>query len=173
MIIKLHNENPFYSIKFYIYAHICQTALQQVQFQAIFQCQPDGTVHKAYTMLPQKPELLHLCPGEVPHGWLFERCRAVLHHGGSGTVATALLARKPQIICPVMFDQEFWAEQLSWRELAVRCSSPKLLKEDELVGALRATCSRAMREKIEEVACDLEKEDGIQIALSYIMKKVI
>ena len=69
-----------------------------------------------------------------------------------------------------MFDQEFWAEHLSWRELAVSCSSPKQLKEEELVGALRAACSGAMRERIEEVTHDLEKEDGIQTALSFVKK---
>ena len=67
-----------------------------------------------------------------------------------------------------MFDQEFWAEQLSWRELAVRCSSPKQLKEEELVGALRSLCNGAMRERIEEVVRDMVKEDGIQTALSCI-----
>ena len=145
-------------------------ALQQVQFQAIFQCQSDGIIHQAYMKLPKKPDLLHLYPGEVPHSWLFEQCSAILHHGGSGTVVSALLSRKPQIICPVMFDQEFWAEQLSWRELAIRCSSPKQLKEEELVGALKALHSGATREKIEEVAHCLEEEDGIQTALSYIKR---
>ena len=145
-------------------------ALQQVQFQAIIQCQPDGLIHLAYTKLPEVPELLHLYPGDVPHSWLFEQCTGILHHGGSGTVATALLSRKPQIICPIMFDQEFWAEQLSWRELAIRCSSPKQLKEEELVGALRGLRSAAMRSNIETAACDLEKEDGIQTALSCIKR---
>ena len=83
-------------------------------------------------------------------------------------MATALLARKPQIISPVMFDQEFWAEQLSWRELAVRCSSPKQLKEEELVRALRWSCSEATRERIEEVSHHLENENGVQTALSRI-----
>lgn len=145
-------------------------ALQQVKFQAIFQCQLDGIIHQAYTKLPKPPELLHLYPGEVPHCWLFEQCAAILHHGGSGTVVTALLSRRPQIICPVMFDQEFWAEQLSWRGLAVRCSSPKQLKEEELVGALRAVRSQAMGEMVEAVARDIEKEDGIETALNCIMR---
>jgi UDP:flavonoid glycosyltransferase YjiC (YdhE family) len=69
-----------------------------------------------------------------------------------------------------MFDQEFWSEQLSWRELAVSCSSPKQLKEEELVGALRALRSGTMRENIEAVARDIEKEDGIQIALRCIKR---
>ena len=69
-----------------------------------------------------------------------------------------------------MFDQEFWAEHLSWRELAVRCSSPKRLKEEELVGALRAVCSATMRERIEAVARDIESEDGIQTALNCIKR---
>lgn len=69
-----------------------------------------------------------------------------------------------------MFDQEFWAEHLSWRELAVRCSSPKLLKEEELIRALRAVHSATMRKKIEAVAHDIEREDGVQTALNCVKR---
>lgn len=40
---------------------------------------------------------LWLLRGSIDHGWLFPRCSAVLHHGGSGTVATALLSGTPQV----------------------------------------------------------------------------
>ena len=148
---------------------IYSTALQQVQFHAIFQCQQDGIISDGYSKLSKKPERVKLWPGEIPHHWLFEKCTAILHHGGSGTIATALLARKPQIICPVMFDQEFWAELLSWKELAVRCSSLKQLEAKELVRGLRSVCSGAMVERIEEIACALMNENGVQTALKKLL----
>ena len=32
--------------------------------------------------------------GAVPHDWLFERCCAVVHHGGAGTTAAGLHSGK-------------------------------------------------------------------------------
>ncbi|XP_027188917.1 sterol 3-beta-glucosyltransferase UGT80A2 isoform X2 [Cicer arietinum] len=34
--------------------------------------------------------------GSIPYGWLFPKCAAVIHHGGSGTTAAALQAGTPQ-----------------------------------------------------------------------------
>ncbi len=45
--------------------------------------------------------------GNVPHDRLFPHCAAVLHHGGAGTLDTALRAGMPQIIAPHYLDQ-FW-----------------------------------------------------------------
>ena len=87
-------------------------------------------------------------------------------------MATALLEKKPQIICPVMFDQEFWAEHLSWRELAVQCSPLKQLKEEELVRDLKSVCKDDLVERVKETACELQKENGAEIAVRE-MKKLL
>jgi len=42
----------------------------------------------------------------------------VLHHGGVGTTAAALRAGIPQIMCPCIFDQFYWAERMSWLGVA-------------------------------------------------------
>ena len=42
---------------------------------------------------------------EAPHEWLFPRVSLTIHHGGSGTTASALRSGKPTIITPVIFDQ--------------------------------------------------------------------
>jgi rhamnosyltransferase subunit B len=41
----------------------------------------------------------------APFQKLFSRCGAIVHHGGIGTVAKALAAGIPQLICPLCFDQ--------------------------------------------------------------------
>jgi len=48
----------------------------------------------------------------VPHDQLFKRVKAVVHHGGAGTTATAARAGVPQIIVPHFFDQYYWGEQV-------------------------------------------------------------
>ena len=37
--------------------------------------------------------------------WLFPRVSAVVHHGGSGTTAG-----RPSLLCPMIGDQQYWAE---------------------------------------------------------------
>lgn len=54
-----------------------------------------------------------LWPHPVPHQLLLPRCCMILHPGGSGTTACALLAGIPQVICPLHFDQFFWVSHSS------------------------------------------------------------
>jgi UDP:flavonoid glycosyltransferase YjiC (YdhE family) len=50
--------------------------------------------------------------GQVNYATIFPTCRAVVHHGGSGTVAAALRAGIPQLILWTLPDQPFFAAQL-------------------------------------------------------------
>lgn len=43
--------------------------------------------------------------GKTPHDWLFPQCSCIVHHGGSGTMATAAKSGTPQIITPIFTDQ--------------------------------------------------------------------
>jgi len=56
--------------------------------------------------------------GSVPYSWLFPRCAAAIHHAGSGSTAAALLAGIPQVVCPFLLDQFYWAERLHWLGVA-------------------------------------------------------
>ncbi|TWP46687.1 glycosyltransferase family 1 protein [Lentzea tibetensis] len=46
---------------------------------------------------------------EVPHGWLFPRMAALVHHCGAGTTAAGVRAGKPVVGTPLLVDQPFWA----------------------------------------------------------------
>lgn len=37
---------------------------------------------------------------KIPHGWLFPKIQAALHHGGAGTVGASLRAGLPTLIKP-------------------------------------------------------------------------
>lgn len=50
--------------------------------------------------------------GVAPHGKLFPRCAAVVHHGGAGTTATAARAGVPQVLVPQMTDQFYWRKRV-------------------------------------------------------------
>lgn len=48
----------------------------------------------------------------APHSALFRHARAIIHHGGIGTVGQALRAGKPQLVVPHMGDQSDNAERI-------------------------------------------------------------
>ena len=48
----------------------------------------------------------------VPHDWLFQQVRAVVHHGGAGTTAAGLRAGKPSLAVPFGSDQYFWGDRI-------------------------------------------------------------
>ena len=52
--------------------------------------------------------LLLVLNSPVAHDVLLPHCAALLHHGGSGTVAAALRCGVPQLVCPLHFDQHSW-----------------------------------------------------------------
>ena len=50
--------------------------------------------------------------GVVNYATIFPACRAVVHHGGAGTLAAGLRAGVPQLILWTLPDQPFFAAQL-------------------------------------------------------------
>jgi UDP:flavonoid glycosyltransferase YjiC (YdhE family) len=50
--------------------------------------------------------------GQINYATTFPLCRAVVHHGGSGTVAACLRAGVPQLVLWTLPDQPFFAAQL-------------------------------------------------------------
>jgi UDP:flavonoid glycosyltransferase YjiC (YdhE family) len=61
------------------------------------------TKHKEELPEPLPASVIHR--GFAPFRKLFPQCAAVVHHGGIGTVAKAMAAGAPQLICPICFDQ--------------------------------------------------------------------
>jgi UDP:flavonoid glycosyltransferase YjiC (YdhE family) len=52
---------------------------------------------------PLPPHIFHTV--SAPFTKLFPECAAVVHHGGIGTMAEAMAAGIPQLVCPFCFDQ--------------------------------------------------------------------
>jgi hypothetical protein len=66
-----------------------------------------GTASGGERLLPS-----HVATVEfAPHGWLFARVACAVHHGGAGTTGAAFRAAAPQLLCPVEYDQFFWAQR--------------------------------------------------------------
>jgi len=48
----------------------------------------------------------------VPHGVVFPRVGAVVHHGGAGTTTAVARAGVPQVVLPHLLDQYYWAHRV-------------------------------------------------------------
>lgn len=103
----------------------------------------------------------------VSHAWLFPRCSAAVHHGGSGTTHAALLAGKPAVVTPIFYDQFDFARAVERLGAGVGFEEPlPEITPDSLAEAiLRAeTCTAAA----EAVALRLRAEDGVSEAAATI-----
>jgi vancomycin aglycone glucosyltransferase len=74
---------------------------------------------------------------------LFERCAAVVHHGGAGTTTLAALAGVPQVVVPQIYDQHYWARRID--ELGIGAAhAPGSPTTD----SLRGTLAQALRPEV-------------------------
>jgi len=106
---------------------------------------------------------------DVPHAWLFERVAAVVHHGGTGTLAAGLRAGVPAVTCPFFSDQPFWGDRLhrlgaGTRPLPARVLSPETLG-DAIATAVRDPGMRARAARLGE---RIRAEDGVGIAVKRV-----
>lgn len=105
----------------------------------------------------------------VSHPSLFPRLAAVVHHGGSGTTATAALAGVPQIIVPHILDQYYWGEKV------YRCGlGPKPIRRYQLTAERLANtiteCVSGQRyySRVSEIAKKIEIQDSRRQATEFI-----
>jgi sterol 3beta-glucosyltransferase len=108
---------------------------------------------------------------QVPHGWLFPRVAAVVHHGGAGTIGAALAAGRPQVICPWFYDQPFWADRM--RQLGVAGTAAPLRRHTPatLAAAIReAVSDDGMRKRAEILSQAVRAENGAETAVKILEK---
>ncbi|KAI9651529.1 MAG: hypothetical protein M1831_000782 [Alyxoria varia] len=100
--------------------------------------------------------------GNVPHDWLFPRCRAVVHHGGAGTTAIGLKCAKPTMIVPFFGDQPFWGAMVSSAQAgATKCIPYKHLDSDKLADGIKECLTSSARANVQKIATSIVDEgDG-------------
>ncbi|GHF30663.1 glycosyl transferase [Streptomyces mashuensis] len=99
--------------------------------------------------------------GPLPHGRLFPRVAAVVHHAGAGTTAAGLRAGVPAVPVPVLTDQPWWAARLAALGVSPGAVPFAELTPERLAAGLRRVTSdpRYVRRAI-ELAGRLGREDG-------------
>jgi sterol 3beta-glucosyltransferase len=105
----------------------------------------------------------------VPHGWLFPRMAAIVHHAGAGTSAAALRAGVPSVPVPHSGDQAFWARVLYARGAATRPLPRSRLRSDRLASRIAlAVSDRGLRSGTSALGVAIRAEDGVGGAVAAI-----
>lgn len=118
----------------------------------------------------QTPDIFHL--DHAPHEWLFPRCAAIVHHGGSGTTHEALRWGRPTVICAAGADQPFWGHRV-----AMLCAGPKplMLKSLTVAGlaeAIAFALDPDVAAKAETLGEAIRRENGAATAAGLVVKLV-
>jgi UDP:flavonoid glycosyltransferase YjiC (YdhE family) len=105
----------------------------------------------------------------APHGWLFPRMAAVVHHGGAGTTAAVLRAGVPSVVVPMMSDQPFWGRRVHELGAGTAPIPRSRLTADNLAAAItEAITNRGMQENAAELGRKISAENGLDQAMSAI-----
>lgn len=128
-------------------------------------CLPPG----AADALPER-----LCVvGAVDHDLLFERCAAVVHHGGIGSTIASMRAGRPTMVCSVLADQPWWGERL--RRLGVGEHIPfRKLTRERLKARLRTLLAPALAERAGRLGAAIKAEgDGLPEATRLLEEHLL
>jgi len=105
----------------------------------------------------------------APHGWLFPRMAAIVHHGGAGTTAEGLRAGVPTVIVPFTVDQPFWGRRVEALGVGARPIQAKGLSVARLTEAIqRVTSDASMQHKAKALGERIRAEDGTSNAVKVI-----
>ena len=105
---------------------------------------------------------------DVPHEWLFPRCRLAIHHGGAGTTHTAARAGVPQVILPFGGDQLFWAGRMAARGAAPKAPRGAATKTAAIAALIAFAELDSTRERAKELGQVMAREDGVGKAVREI-----
>ena len=109
----------------------------------------------------------------APHGWLFPRMAAVVHHGGAGTTAEGLRAGVPSVIVPFVFDQPFWGARIKALGAGPAPIPIKQLTADRLARAIQtAVTDTNMKRRAKTCGEAIRAENGVGNAVAVVRRYV-
>src|SRR5690606_9125081 len=109
---------------------------------------------------------------DLPYRDLLPRVKAVVHHGGIGTIAECLRAGKPMLICPVLHplgDHMFWGRQV-WK---IQCGVhpvplSRLMPGDFVKQLNELSANKKLHEQAGLLARTIRNENGVATAADLL-----
>jgi sterol 3beta-glucosyltransferase len=105
---------------------------------------------------------------DVPHGWLFPRVAAVVHHGGAGTTGAGLRAGVPAVVVPFFADQPFWAGRAAALGAAPAPIPRRRLTAERLAEAIERATAPEVAARAASIGERLRAEDGVARAVAAV-----
>jgi len=111
---------------------------------------------------------------DVDYQRLFPRVAAVVHHGGAGTTGSAFASGRPQVVCPFVADQPFWARLAHDRGVAPSSQPQRHLTAAGLAAAIStAATDPDMARAAQELGYRVRAEDGVSAAVTALERIVV
>lgn len=108
----------------------------------------------------------------MPFETLFSSVKAIIHHGGIGTVAECLRAGKPMFICPAVYplgDQYFWGDLACKKGVGVKPVPLSQLKPEIFMKRIKELISNEkLYHNSQELALLIRAENGVENAADLI-----
>jgi len=110
----------------------------------------------------------HLALDHAPHDRLLPHCAAIVHHGGAGTMDTALRAGCPQIILPHNLDQFWQGRQLFAKDLCPKPCPAEALSETRFASMLAGALSDGAKRQAKQAQTAALAQDGVSQTIEII-----
>ncbi|MFM1826053.1 MAG: hypothetical protein RLZZ37_688 [Actinomycetota bacterium] len=106
----------------------------------------------------------------ISHSKIFPKVKAIMHHGGVGTVHAALRAGTVSIIVPFIVDQPWWADRLHRLELGPKALPLRKFTKNNLIDRLNKTYK--YKNNVQNIANLMKQDDGVNVTLDLITKNL-
>ncbi|KAF3528546.1 hypothetical protein DY000_02043727 [Brassica cretica] len=146
--------------------------MTEIIVEALERTKQRGIINKGWGglgNLKQPKDFVYLLDN-VPHDWLFPRCKAVVHHGGAGTTAAGLKAACPTTIVPFFGDQPFWGERVRARGVGPAPIPVEEFSLHKLEHAINFMLDDKVKSSAETLANAMKDEDGVAGAVKAFFK---
>lgn len=104
------------------------------------------------------------------HGLLFPKSKAVIHHGGAGTSAAALVSAVPQLVMPFSVDQPFWAKRMFDKGVSVEPIKEVDLTKEILCKKLKQFDDENLQKNAKILADKIKSENASEDTMEYLLK---
>lgn len=106
---------------------------------------------------------------QAPFDWLFPRMAAIVHHGGVGTTGAALASGRPQVVCPFIISQRYYASRMHATGVATAPLPQRILTAANLAAAIRhAISDPALSRLCHDLGREVRAEDGVTAAVRVL-----
>jgi sterol 3beta-glucosyltransferase len=108
---------------------------------------------------------------DLPHDWLFPRVKAVVHHGGTGTVGAVTMAGVPAIVIPGFPTQAAWGYLSAEKKIGMVLKKADL-RVETLTAAVLEMDDPGIRERARAIGIRTRQDGGVNQAADEIERRL-